>query len=469
MRIRLHIFCVALATAVLAGGATEGTAAALKGRAGLAARQLVRSEMVAAIADGKLTVKERKYILALSKQAFGEEELERVEASLDGLAARRGITVVRKEDAPAAKPMLAKRDNDADRHSADLVKQTSLIEPSPTPADQPTPAADKTTDDGGSPFHEEPVETTPDETITFDDETITFDDGTITFDDGTILYEDGQQKFGSFCAAFDHGLKDVTLSSTVDAFKGPLDLDNQNGNFGFQFGINGALPLYEPLGIGIQGGTSAILSDLHGTQFTGSTIRTQQFTTIGLFQRNMARAPKLSWGFAYDWLHDDYYASMHFSQWRVKLGYQLQPQSEVGIWASIPDRGDTAVLRHDRDGQVFRTTERFRPISQGNLYYTRCWETGTRTTMWAGIADEPGQFIFGADARVPMGERLSLVGNFNYVLPSASGVIGQDEEMWNVSIGLELTLGACHNHCAISRFAPFFPLANNAIFGIRRF
>ena len=142
MRIRLPIFCVALATAVLAGGATEGIAAALQGRAGLAARQLVRAEMVAAIADGKLTEGERQYILALSKRAFGEEELGRVKASLDGLADRRGIVVVGTTDTPAGEPTPAKRDNNADRHSTKQVKQTSLIEPSPTLADPPMPAAD---------------------------------------------------------------------------------------------------------------------------------------------------------------------------------------------------------------------------------------------------------------------------------------------------------------------------------------
>ncbi|NQU23896.1 MAG: DUF4148 domain-containing protein [Candidatus Nealsonbacteria bacterium] len=450
MRIRLSVFHVALATAVLTGGATEGIAATPQGRVGLAARQLVRAEMVAATADGKLTEKERQYILVLAKRAFGEEELGRVEASLDGLVVRRQIGVVHATDTSIAGPTLAQPGNNADQHSTSQVTQTSMVEPSPTLADPPPPGAGTATKDGGSPFHEEAV--TSDETT--------------VYDDATILYEDGQQAFGNLRAAYDHGLQDFTLSSSVDAFKGPLDLDNQNGNFGFQFGVNGAIPLSEPLGIGVQAGTSAILSDLHGTQFTGSRIRTQNFTTIGLFQRNSCRAPKLSWGFAYDWLHDEYYSSMVFSQWRVKLGYQLTPQSELGIWACIPDQGDTAVVGSP---QIGFTTERFRPISQGNLYYSRCWESGARTTMWIGIADEPGEFIFGADARVPLSPRTSLVGNFNYVLPSSGGITGQDEEMWNVSVGLELTLGPCHNHCAINRFAPFFPLANNGIMGIRRF
>jgi len=460
MRVRLPIFYAALAAALLAGGTCNDAAAAPQGRVGLAARQLVRQEMIVATADGKLTGRERKYILTLAERAFEPEELARVEASLNGLVARKGIVVADAADTPTGVPTPAKRDDGVEPSSAGPITQTSLLEPTPTLADPPAPDGETLPEDEGSPFHEEDGETV------FDDEMGVFDDEMGVFDDATIIYEDGQRVFGNLRSSYEYGLKDVTLSSSVDAFKSPLDLDNQNGNFGFQFGVNGAIPLSEPFGVGVQAGTSAILSDLHGTQFTGADIRTQNFTTIGIFQRNPSRAPRLSWGFAYDWLHDDYYTSMLFSQWRVKLGYQLRPQSELGLWACIPDQGDTALVGSQQFGF---TNERFRPISQGNLYYSRCWESGTRTTMWIGIADEPGEFIFGADARVPLTSRASLVGNFNYVLPSSGGISGQDEEMWNVSFGLELTLGPCHNHCAISRFAPFFPLASNATLGVRRF
>jgi hypothetical protein len=55
------------------------------------------------------------------------------------------------------------------------------------------------------------------------------------------------------------------------------------------------------------------------------------------------------------------------------------------------------------------------------------------------------------------------------VLPSASDVRGQDEEMWNVSLGIEITLGHGRNHCLARGLAPMFPLANNGTFAVRRF
>ena len=62
------------------------------------------------------------------------------------------------------------------------------------------------------------------------------------------------------------------------------------------------------------------------------------------------------------------------------------------------------------------------------------------------------------------------MANLNYVLPSASGEAGQDEEMWNVSMGIELTPRWSTNHCRnASNYAPLFPLANNGTFAVRRF
>jgi len=53
-------------------------------------------------------------------------------------------------------------------------------------------------------------------------------------------------------------------------------------------------------------------------------------------------------------------------------------------------------------------------------------------------------------------------------LPSASSVRGQDEEQWNVSMGIELTLGRGENVCRTKNYAPFLPLANNGTFAFWR-
>ena len=111
---------------------------------------------------------------------------------------------------------------------------------------------------------------------------------------------------------------------------------------------------------------------------------------------------------------------------------------------------------------------RFEPIPHGSLYYRRCWHNGANTTAWLGIAEEPGEMMFGADARIPLNWRWAFIGNFNYLLPSASGPSGQDEELWNVSLGIELTLGHGGNHCLANKSRPLFPLADNGSFLVRR-
>lgn len=470
MNYRLRILPVALAAAVLASSTSNATAANPKGRMAVAGQHEIRATIIAAMADGKLTERERDAILGKAERLLAPEELPKVEQALNHLSARC------KTPLPAATPTRADR-SDVDAKSAG--RQSDKTEPASRQEstasaernstktvsfDLPAASDDspKTSEDAGSPFQEEPV-------------VEEFDDGSVALmEDATVLYEDGRILLDGLYGICVNGWDRITFAATVDSFKGPLDLDNANGNFGLQFAVNGAVPVLEQLGIGVQAGTSAVLADFHGTQFTGSTIRSQNFTTVGLFQRNPRRAPRLNWGFAFDWLFDDYYSDFRMTQWRVKLGYELSPFSELGLRACIPDDGDSAQLRHERevDGvtTITYSDERFKPVSQGILYYQRCWQNGTNTTAWIGIAEEPGEFIFGADARIPFNSRMSFVGNFNYVQPSADGVMGQDQEMWNVSMGIELSLGRKgSNFCRTDRFTPFFPLANNGTFAIRRF
>ena len=117
-------------------------------------------------------------------------------------------------------------------------------------------------------------------------------------------------------------LGSLELFSSVDAFKGPMDVAGANGNFGLGMGLNLTIPVARRLGIGFQAGTNVIMSDFHGTLFTNSGIRTQNFTSLGFFQRVPQEYGSLNWGFTYDWLFDDYYDKFNFGQWRVKLGWE---------------------------------------------------------------------------------------------------------------------------------------------------
>ena len=251
----------------------------------------------------------------------------------------------------------------------------------------------------------------------------------------------------------------------VDAFKGPMDLDSRNGNFGVRYGVNAGFPLLELKNIGIQIGTAGVAADFYGTEFTGSKARMQNFTTVGFFQRYPNLAPRMSWGLAYDWLTDDYYENIKMGQWRLKVAYDITCDSQVGIWACITDHGDDVYLGDEQHGYSLNN---FRPITQVNAYYRRYFDTGMASTFWIGGAEEPGSVVLGASSSVPVSQRASFYGGFQYIVPGSSGVTGQENEMWDVGVGLTFTLGPCGNGGRPGLFRPFFDVADNATFSVRR-
>lgn len=294
----------------------------------------------------------------------------------------------------------------------------------------------------------------------------------IGYQDGTLASWVGSANDGFIDSAFADPqayrlLDNVQLLSTIDGFQGPLDLDGLNGNFGIRFAVNGGFPVVGRWGIGGQAGTAEILSNFHGTQFTGSTIRSQNFITVGLFQRNPEWAPRVSYGFAYDWLNDDYYSGFHFSQWRVKLAWHWDERRELGGWVCIPVRGDSVDLPNPPPLPGTSLNE-FEPISQGVFYYRSYWGGGKSTSCWIGLAEEPGEVVFGADTRIPLGPHFAIVAGFNYILPSASGTSsGAEEEFWNLSFGIEIVPGYIRE--GPGKFFRFLPLADNGNFAVRRF
>jgi len=447
MKNPVRIWTVALGAAALAISSAGVLAEELTLRTAAAGRQRVRAELTVAMADGKLTEQEREEILRLAKRMLPRNEENVVRLALNQ-------TPVDDDTDSAASPESDKSTpeeivGEAIRPNTGL----GLIQADDGQPIEITPydsQADKEKEEEkGSPFFEE-------------DE---IDDGYMSADEIVEFWPDTETFYDGLFSFYADGLRHISLTTSVNAFKGPMDLDHANGNFGYQFGINAAFPAVRRLGVGVQAGTSVVMSDLQGTSFTGSRIRTQNFTTVGLNHRVRIGARRLKWGFAFDWLHDEYYSSFSMGQWRIKAAYELTPWSEVGAWACIPNDGHTALLS---DGQNPVYNE-FEPIAQGNFYYQRCLDNGATTAVWLGLAGEPGEVVFGGDARLPISGRLSLFGNFNYILPSASGVAGQDEEMWNLSLGIEFTPVCGTNYCQNRRFGPFLPVANNGTFAIRRF
>jgi len=470
MQNRLRIWSVALLAVVTTTIAGNSARAQLTTRAAVDGRQRVRTALAAAMADGTLSSAEEDSISRLGKGLLTPQELPGLERTLSRLAGRqqapppstaRKSVESRPTQRPGSDPTTQTKlplSDQRDHAEAASFQERVAADDKPAAGDEKPAAKERQAAadaDMESPFQEE---STLEGAELMDDDTLVFEG---------VYYNAFPAMLAGLQSLADDGWSNLSLYTTVDAFKGPLDLDDRNGNFGLGFGLNTGIPLAGRLGVGLQAGTSAVLSNFYGTQFTGSTIRSQNFTTVGVFQQVPFLDRSLKWGCAYDWLNDDYYTTFTMGQWRVKLAYELDPCREIGVWASIPDKGDTARLGSRQTGF---SIDRFKPVTQGSLYYRRCWQGGIGTTAWIGLAEEPGQFVFGSDARVPLTGRLALVGNFNYVLPSASARPGQDEEMWNVSLGIELTpcwgANRCHNADA---YAPLFPLANNGTFAIRRF
>jgi len=262
--------------------------------------------------------------------------------------------------------------------------------------------------------------------------------------------------------------ENLSFFATVEGFKGPVDLGDMNGNFGTRLGLNWGHPLCEDYGLGIQIGTAITIADFRGTEFTGDNDeRYQSFTTIGLFQR---RDCGLNLGFAYDFLHDDYYHDMDMQQWRLQIGYELDCEDEIGLWVARGTRGDS--------GRVFTAnplpppavligTEHRDPMTQGNIFWTRNWEGGNTTTLWLGLAEEHGEFVFGGDFHVPLTNKCALVGEAAFISPSGDSFpAAASEEIWSLSMGIAIYPSRGARHIAHSAYAPLMPVASNATFAV---
>jgi hypothetical protein len=250
----------------------------------------------------------------------------------------------------------------------------------------------------------------------------------------------------------------------LDGSKGPEDL-GINANFGFRGAVNWGYPIVESYGLGVQLGTAINYSSTAVRvlrSVTGTTDRTQSFTTVGLFQRS---GHGVNWGVGYDFLFEDYYEDFHLGQWRGQVGYDIGANDEVGVWGALRDRGASATVA-DFDLQL-------RPITQGNLFWRHVWSNETVSRVWVGVAEEHGRFllvapgntpvhhpvVFGADVYVPLTACLALFGEANFITPNDTGTV-------TATFGFAFYPGATAKTAGRSRFAPLLPLSNNPTFAV---
>ena len=422
--------CVAICLATMLIGVVSEAFAENPGRVAVANRKRVQAMTDIAQSDGRITAGERQAIISSAQNTFSDSEVKSLETRLSSSA---HLMATRQRAAAMADARLA----------------SMMVQPTPKPSRVFQyaafgGAAEPVADEVGYPIAE---------------------DGCNGYEGSPDACWASEASCGAERGWCGNCWDNIDLFVGVDGFKGPMDLDNRNGNFGVRYGVNAAFPLLELKNIGIQVGTAGVASNFHGTEFTGSSARVQNFTTVGFFQRYPNLAPRLSWGVAFDWLTDDYYSNIKLGQWRLKFAYDLSCISEVGLWVCLPDHGDDINIGSEQYGY---SVNNFRPITQCNVYYRRYYDTGMTSTFWIGGAEEPGSFIIGADAAVPITQRASLYGGFQCIMPSANGVAGQEDEMWNLGVGLSFTLGPCGNGGRPGLYRPFFDVADNAIFSVRR-
>ncbi len=469
MQRRLHLGMATLLAVFLShAGVHVAQAQEISARQLVAARETIRAELATALSHGELTRLDQYRILLHAKEILPPEDVQGLARTMDRLARSNRST-------PAAGV-----DQAAGQVSDDRAVPAGYTAPPDSPTNygelaiapkpgEPLSAA------SGNPFREEvpgdqKAMTTVREEFP-DQKPMTAMDADSMFEDYEAGLLSGDGSFAENCESVWHQTwSNLSMFGAVEAFKGPIDLFAPNGNFGFGFGFNAGIPLAYKWGVGVQAGMSTTETDFQGS-FDSSAIdtptsksRNQMFTTIGLFQRLPFHGTTVLWGFTHDWLQDDYYANMRFAQWRVKLGVEWSPCNETGIWAAMPDHGVSVPLSYGPD-QPYTTVD-FRPMAQGNLYWRHMWSSGLTTTAQVGVAQEPCNFIFGGEARMPVCDRLSLVGNFNYVMPRGAGLLGQYDEMWNVTLGFEFIPGGVHHHMGY-RFAPVLPVGDNGNFAIR--
>lgn len=264
------------------------------------------------------------------------------------------------------------------------------------------------------------------------------------------------------CPARATWLQNSSLFLLFDSFQNQLEPQPfiTHANFGTRIGGYTAIPLWDAMGISLEGGASAGWYDYRGTVLARPTARFQNFWTAAFSQRLLC--DEVAWGFAHDWLYDNYLPDpVHLGQWRTKIAWQANPCNQFGIWASVADRGDNA-----RD--VFLQQARFRPFSQGNLYWQHEWHSAITTTLSIGKAGPPGDWVFGSSANVPLSQYMALYANGNYILPGREPFGPGTGEVWNFTLGLQFYPGSAMRPNTLSH-RPLFNLVDNSTMAIRRF
>lgn len=258
-----------------------------------------------------------------------------------------------------------------------------------------------------------------------------------------------------------HPLDTLMLFGGLEGSKQPQDF-GVNANFGSRWAFNWGFPLLQEYGIGAQIGTSINQTDNAVQVFerlSQSTNRTQNFSTIGVFQR----INNWRWAIGYDFLYESYYDQFFLGQWRGRGGYAVTEKDEFGVWF--------AISQHSDSGNFSTIPVTLTPLTQGSAYWQHQFSAGTRTTAWAGVSEGHAQanlalgdlkktgpqFVFGAEIDVPLNQFFAIYGQANFISPADTGTVDS-------YLGIAYYPGGHAFPTTRSPFEPLLALANSTMF-----
>lgn len=269
-------------------------------------------------------------------------------------------------------------------------------------------------------------------------------------------------------------LDNVFFFGGPSAFANKGDDDNPNN-----FGLNGGFNLSLPTGLDelrYQIGFSNGVYDWMGRESSpnnggrASSAEMANYFTAGVYQRSdVFNDEPWSYGVVFDhfmgenWGEEDSYINL--TQIRYQIGYALSGNDEIGFWGTQNlDKDFFAVNGVD--------IARVQAQRQANLYYSRMWWNGAVSTVYAGLTDDPGDWIVGTRMINPISDRFATYANFHYVRPSTSvgdgGINQYSEAAYTLGFGCMINFGGKLRSSSISgrRGMPYMPVADQGLFGL---
>jgi len=264
-------------------------------------------------------------------------------------------------------------------------------------------------------------------------------------------------------------LENLSIFGGVHGFKSPTDRfgevgvlgpRNNNGNFGFQEGINWGVPIFGRSGIGYQLGGQVVQSDISGDAVFDDA-RTQFFVTTGLFYRPPC-GPGLQGGAAIDFLHDEYFVDMDLTQIRAEVSYVGKLGNEVGFWGAFGAEEDDSLLRTTfGDTILFTESIQWDVVDMYTLFYRRHFCNGSTAKVWGGFTGD-GDGLLGAEVSAPLAERFAVQAGFNYLIPDTDSSTNEAfREVWGLSINLVWYPGYRRCCSPSNPYRPLFNVADN--------